>query len=63
MFENLIITFKLQVYSIIIIDIISDYYNDCLWSDGPLNGTFINHNYNIDEGTIKGTLKGTFVYL
>ena len=59
MFGNLIITFKLQVPSIIIIiGRISNYYNDRLWSDGPLKGTFINHNYNIAEGT----LKVTFVY-
>ena len=30
--------------------------------EGPLKGTFINHNYNIAEGTLKGTLKRTFVY-
>ena len=33
--------------SYIIIDIISNYYNDCLWSEGPLRGTFINYNDNI----------------
>ena len=27
--------------------IISNYYNDHLWSEVPLNGTFINHNSNI----------------
>ena len=61
MFGNLIIAFKLQVPSIIIIDIISNYYNDRLWSEGPLKGTFLNHNYNIAEGTLKGTIKVTFV--
>ena len=43
---NWIITFKLPVSSIII-DIISNYYNGRLSSEDPLNGTFINHNYNI----------------
>ena len=51
MFENLIITFKLQVSSSIIIDTISNYYNDRVWSEGPRNGTFINPNYNIAERT------------
>ena len=44
-FVNWIITFKLRVSSIII-DIISNYYNDRLWSGGPVKGTFINPNYN-----------------
>ena len=43
MFVNEIITFKLRISSIVI-DIISNYYNDRLWSECPLNGTFLNYN-------------------